>query len=114
VALLFRRATVNWPSSSGNVNYANGQTDRILVPHYKPSFFRCKHLRKLQMSYSVNLPPMYYVDFFKHFTRLTKLDLFGSLVDDGAFAVIGETCHLLQDLNAGRTWGGIHQTQAKF
>jgi hypothetical protein len=33
VALLCWQATVNWPSSSGNLNYANGQTDRILVPY---------------------------------------------------------------------------------
>jgi hypothetical protein len=33
VALLFRRATVNLPSSSRNVNFTNGQTDRILVPY---------------------------------------------------------------------------------
>jgi hypothetical protein len=33
VALLFRRATENWPSSSINVNFRNGQTDRILVPY---------------------------------------------------------------------------------
>jgi hypothetical protein len=33
VALLFRRAAENWPSSSGNANNANGQTDRIIVPY---------------------------------------------------------------------------------
>jgi hypothetical protein len=32
VALLFPRPAINWPSSSGNVNYTNGQTDRISCP----------------------------------------------------------------------------------
>jgi hypothetical protein len=31
--LLFRRATVNWPSSSRNVKFAKGQTDRISLPY---------------------------------------------------------------------------------
>jgi hypothetical protein len=37
VALLFRRAAVYWPSSSRNVYYVNGQTDRILVPYWVDS-----------------------------------------------------------------------------
>jgi hypothetical protein len=34
VARLFQRAAVNRTSSSRNVNFANGQTDRILVLYY--------------------------------------------------------------------------------
>jgi hypothetical protein len=33
VARLFRRVAVNRTSSSRNVNFANGKTDRILVPY---------------------------------------------------------------------------------
>jgi hypothetical protein len=33
IALLFWQATANRPSRSRNVNYANGQTDRIVVPY---------------------------------------------------------------------------------
>jgi hypothetical protein len=33
VTLLFRRETVNKPSSSGNVNHASGQTNQILMPY---------------------------------------------------------------------------------
>jgi hypothetical protein len=35
VALLLQRATVNWPSISGNVNFASGQTDIIFAPYGK-------------------------------------------------------------------------------
>jgi hypothetical protein len=35
VAVLFRRATVNRPSSIVNVSYANEQTDIILVPYLR-------------------------------------------------------------------------------
>lgn len=46
---------------------------------------RCKDLHTLEMTYSINLPPIYYVEFFKHFNKLTKLNLFASMVDDNAF-----------------------------
>ncbi len=47
---------------------------------------------------------MYYVDFFRHFTHLTRLNVYASLVDDYAFEIIGLSCSNLQDLNAGKTW----------
>ena len=65
---------------------------------------RCKDLNSLEMTYSINLPPMYYIDFFRHFHKLTKLNLFGSMVDDNAYSTIGQNCPNLVDLNAGKTW----------
>ncbi len=65
---------------------------------------RCKKLRSLQMTYSVNLPPNYYSHFFAHFEHLISINLFGSMVDDDAFVVIGRCCAHLAELNAAQTW----------
>jgi len=42
-------------------------------------------LRSLTMTYSVNVPPMYYASFFSSFDKLVSLNLFASMVDDYAF-----------------------------
>lgn len=65
---------------------------------------RCKDLISLNFAFSVNLPPMYYTEFFKHFRHLTKLNLYGSMVDDIAFGSIGNNCFNLLELNAAKTW----------
>ena len=37
------------------------------------------------MTYSVNLPPVYYGEFFSHFKNLESIHLQSSMVDDAAF-----------------------------
>ncbi len=75
------------------------------------------------MTYSVNLPPVYYGEFFSHFQNLESIHLQSSMVDDAAFGyfrlyiflknlnmillenrIIGETCKVLKRLDASRTW----------
>ena len=65
---------------------------------------RCRDLRSLEMTYSVNLPPIYYVEFFGHFPKLTRLNVYGSMVDDNGFDAIGEYCVNLVELIASKTW----------
>lgn len=46
---------------------------------------RCKNLTSLEMTFSVNLAPVHYIEFFKAFPKLTVINLYGSMVDDNVF-----------------------------
>ena len=51
-----------------------------------------------------NMPPQYYIELMGKFPNLTKLNVYGSMVDDTGFAQIGRNCSKLIELNAGGTW----------
>lgn len=74
---------------------------------------RCKKgLKSLELIHNQNVPPHFYYEFFNHFKNLTKLNVYGSMVDDVGFRAIGEQCSKLIELNAGATW--ISNTGIKY
>ena len=56
------------------------------------------------MTHNKDMPPNYYNNFLGKFKLLTRLNVYGSMVDDTAYRAIGETCDKLVELNAGGTW----------
>ena len=46
----------------------------------------------------------HFSSFFSHLKNLTRLNVNGSVVDDGCFRVIGENCDKLIELDAGDTY----------
>ena len=49
---------------------------------------------------SKSIAPTFYTKFFTHFPKLTIINLQETILDNESFNSIGETCHLLKELNA--------------
>ena len=64
---------------------------------------RCKNLLTFVLSGSTLMNPELFIPVFKHFPKLTKIDLSGNVIDDRAFENIGSTCHNLRYLDVSRS-----------
>ena len=66
---------------------------------------RCaQRLKCLNFTHNTQIPTHYFSSFFGHLKNLTRLNVNGSVVDDGCFRVIGENCDKLIELDAGDTY----------
>ena len=66
---------------------------------------RCaQSLKSLNFTHNTQMATHYFSNFFGHLKNLTRLNVNGSVVDDGCFRVIGENCDKLIELDAGDTY----------
>ena len=54
----------------------------------------------MEFSYSKNIAPTFYINFFKNFPFLVVIDVCETVLDNQSFESIGQTCPLLKELNA--------------
>ena len=66
---------------------------------------RCaQSLKSLNFTHNTQMATHHFSNFFSHLKNLTRLNVNGSVVDDGCFRVIGENCDKLIELDAGDTY----------